>query len=49
LGSVLYLVYTRSQQGFEGPNPPASVQPYLLGKGPATDTFLVKWSYWWNI
>jgi hypothetical protein len=28
---------------------PVSVWPWRLIAGPAIDTFLVKWSYWWNL
>ena len=52
LGSTLFLVYTRSQQEFPIPSDPpsqASVWPSRLFAGPATDTFLVKWSYWWSL
>lgn len=47
LGSTLYVVYTRSQAEpeWEGPGPaPASLRPWALGDGPATDTLLVKWT-----
>ncbi len=51
LGSVLYAVYTRSQQNpawdpANGPQPPTAPGPYW--GGPTVDTFMVKWSYWWN-
>jgi hypothetical protein len=48
LGSTLFLVYTRSQgepAGTDG----ATLAPRDLGSGPATDTFLVKWTYWWSL
>ncbi len=50
LGSTLYAVYARSQAGA----PPQTVRglealaPENLFSGPATDSFLVKWSYWWG-
>jgi len=52
LGSTLFLVYSRSQQELPIPTdvaPPVSVWPWRLFAGPAIDTFLVKWSYWWNL
>jgi hypothetical protein len=49
LGSTLYVVYQRSQSELPwlgaGP-PPASLLPGALGS--ATDTLLVKLTYWWN-
>ena len=50
LGSTLYAVYARSQQGaptqtvkgFE------ALSPDNLFAGPATDSILIKWSYWWG-
>jgi hypothetical protein len=54
LGSLLYLVYSRNQSelgypdnGYD-PSPPSTLRPTRLGPGPTTDTFLVKWSYWWS-
>lgn len=50
LGSTLYLVYTRAQREleWEGSGPLAStLRPVALGAGPATDTLLVKWTYYW--
>jgi len=51
-GSTLFLVYTRAQQELgheeDGYLPPHSLQPQQLGRGPTTDTFLVKWTYYWN-
>ncbi len=50
LGSTLYAVYARSQQG----SPTQNVQgfealaPDKLFAGPATDSILIKWSYWWG-
>jgi hypothetical protein len=51
LGSTLYAVYTRSQQNpvwdpASGAFPPATLAPQW--GGPTADTFMVKWSYWWN-
>ncbi|HSN92219.1 MAG TPA: hypothetical protein VLS93_13395, partial [Anaeromyxobacteraceae bacterium] len=49
LGSTLFLVYTRSQSELPAAGPaPAGVAPSGLFQGPLTDTFLVKWSYWWD-
>ncbi len=51
LGSTLFLVYTRSQQGLpapEGEAPPATLLPRRLFSGPATDAVLLKWSYYWT-
>ncbi len=51
LGSTLYLVYTRSQveRGLpDGAPVPATLRPTALGPGPTTDTFMVKWAYWWS-
>lgn len=54
LGSTLYLVYSRSQSelgypdGPDDPSPRHTILPVQLGAGPTTDTFLVKWSYWWS-
>jgi hypothetical protein len=51
LGSTLFLVYSRSQQGLptaEGQQAPATVLPRRLTSGPATDAVLLKWSYYWN-
>jgi hypothetical protein len=52
LGSVLYLVYTRASSEMIPVSTDAystGVLPSHLFQGPATDTFLVKWSYWFNI
>jgi hypothetical protein len=52
LGSTLFLVYTRSQQGLptpDGERAPATVLPRRLLSGPATDAVLLKWSYYWNV
>lgn len=48
LGSMLYLVYTRSGDGPElgaGQPPSRSLWPSRLGEGPARDTVLVKWAH----
>ncbi len=50
LGSTLYAVYARDQRG----TPSKTVRgfealaPDRLFAGPATDSILVKWSYWWG-
>lgn len=52
LGSTLYLVYSRSQHErarLPGDPVPASFLPSQLFSGPATDTFLLKWTYWWTV
>lgn len=51
LGSTLFLVYSHSQQEYVPANGPvaASEFPVRLFEGPATDTFLVKWQYWWAV
>jgi hypothetical protein len=51
LGSFLYVVGSRAQREaqpdlYDGPR---AVGPRALGPGPATDTILVKWSYWWSV
>jgi hypothetical protein len=54
LGSTLYVVYARSQEelGYpddaHSPSPPYTLRPIKLGVGPTTDSFLVKWSYWFD-
>jgi hypothetical protein len=48
LGSTVYLVYTRAQEEPEDVPPEPSLAPQSFGSGPATDTILVKWSYWWS-
>ncbi|MFT3842531.1 MAG: DUF5916 domain-containing protein [Myxococcaceae bacterium] len=51
LGSTLFVVYSRSQGEYVssvGPVATSSLPSYLFS-GPATDTFMVKWSYWLNI
>ncbi|WP_242360209.1 DUF5916 domain-containing protein [Anaeromyxobacter sp. SG17] len=51
LGSTLYLVYTRAQRELEWDGAsalPVTLGPHALGAGPATDTFLVKWTYYWT-
>jgi hypothetical protein len=50
-GSTLFLVYTRNQAELgheDGWEPPGTLRPHQLATGPTTDTFLVKWTYFWN-
>jgi hypothetical protein len=52
LGSTLFFVYTHGQQEgppAEGVTPPATLWPGHLLSGPASEAFLVKWSYWWSV
>jgi hypothetical protein len=52
LGSTLFAVYTHAQEEPEladGEIAPATLLPALLGKGPSTDVFMIKWSYWWDV
>jgi hypothetical protein len=48
LGSTLFLVYTRSQTELpvESGPAPSGLGPTRLFRGPLTESFLVKWSYW---
>ena len=51
LGSTFFLVYTRAQSepGWDGASPaPDTLRPWELGRGPTTDTILVKWSRLWT-
>jgi hypothetical protein len=51
LGSTLYVVYSRAQQERVRPSGEpvsSSLFPSQLFQGPATDTFLVKLTYWWT-
>ncbi|WP_224240409.1 DUF5916 domain-containing protein [Hyalangium gracile] len=51
LGSTLFFVYTRSQQGLPTPEDvtaPATLLPRRMFSGPATDAVLLKWSYYWT-
>ncbi|HSN91107.1 MAG TPA: DUF5916 domain-containing protein [Anaeromyxobacteraceae bacterium] len=48
LGSTLFVVYTRSEAQPDGVPPEPSLAPPSPGNGAATDTFLVKWTYWWS-
>jgi hypothetical protein len=50
LGSVAYLVYTRSQApDFTlGPNERARLQLSPVTHGPSVDVLLLKISYWWG-
>jgi hypothetical protein len=48
LGSLLYLVYTRSQiPGVQNLIGPAMLAPREFGHGATTDVVLLKLSYWW--
>ena len=52
LGSILYLVYVRSQSvlGLQpGQTPTSGLTPLRLGPGPTVDTFQVKWSYFFDL
>jgi hypothetical protein len=51
-GSTLYVIYTRHQLGAFQPNGPGitkTVLPVNLFAGPATDSFMIKWSYYWTV
>jgi hypothetical protein len=51
LGSTLFVVYSRSQNelGYQADQAPTTaLWPLRLGPGPTTDTFMVKWSYWFS-
>jgi hypothetical protein len=51
LGSTLYLVYTRAatEPGrAAGELPEFGLRPVGLGRGPTTDTVLVKWTWYWS-
>lgn len=51
LGSTLFLVYTHSHGEpplAPGAVPDQTILPSRLFAGPATDQFLIKWTYWWN-
>jgi hypothetical protein len=47
LGSTIYVVYTRSQGEPDGATG-STLAPRGISTGPATDTVLVKWTYWWS-
>jgi hypothetical protein len=55
LGSTLFLVYTRNAAEPDwsappppgDPRPPMTLRPRNLAHGPTTDTFLVKWTWFW--
>ncbi|NTX37475.1 carbohydrate binding family 9 domain-containing protein [Myxococcus sp. CA033] len=52
LGSTLFLIYSRSQQGLpepEGERPSATLRPRQLLAGPANDAVMLKWSYYWGV
>ena len=44
-GSIVYLVYARSQEGAEGAEG-RTLAPAGLARGPVTDAVLVKWTWW---
>ncbi|WP_224248820.1 DUF5916 domain-containing protein [Hyalangium gracile] len=48
LGSLLYFVYTRSQEQAPGGALPRTVLPSGLPSGPTSDAVMVKWSYFWS-
>jgi hypothetical protein len=45
LGSTLFLVYTHDASG--PPTRPSALWPPALAEGPAQDTVLLKWSWYW--
>jgi len=47
LGSTLYLVYTHEAEGPEGREKPV-LWPPELSHGPARDTLLAKWTWYWS-
>ena len=48
-GATLFAVYSRSQDAFPSVPPiRTTLLPQALWRGPATDTFLIKWSYFWG-
>ncbi len=52
LGSTLFFVYSHGQQEralLPGQQASASLLPSQLFQGPATDTFMVKFTYWWSV
>lgn len=52
LGSAFFAVYSRSQAEFPYPSDtsiPGRVGYQQLLQGPATDVFLIKWAYWWDV
>ncbi len=52
LGSTIYFVYSHSQQEralLPGEAVPTGVFPSQLFAGPGSDTFLVKWTYWFSV
>lgn len=52
LGSTLFLVYSHSQQEFvprDGVPLSTSEWPVRLFDGPAVDTVMLKWSFWWAV
>jgi hypothetical protein len=51
LGSTFFAVYAHQQAELGTPDgaiPSRSVAPFRLTKGPATDTFMIKWAYWFT-
>ena len=50
LGSLLYVVYTRSQTPTVNllPGESASLNLTSVSRAPAADVFIVKLSYWWG-
>ena len=54
LGSTIYLVYARSQglniyDDGSGTPIPHTLIPVDLGRAPASDSFLLKWSWYWSV
>jgi Domain of unknown function (DUF5916)/Carbohydrate family 9 binding domain-like len=52
LGSTIYAVYTHASESLPtgaGEAVPVTLAPENLFRGPATDGFMVKWSYWWDV
>lgn len=51
LGSTLFAVYTRAndERGYDDGSAPSTLRPHELARGPAVDTFMLKWSYWWSV
>jgi hypothetical protein len=51
LGSTIFLVYSRSQDElpFATGRDVTTLAPNALGQGRTSETFLVKWSYWWDV
>jgi hypothetical protein len=51
LGSTLAAVYNRASENVLASDapPPATLAPMGLASGRTTDSFLVKWSYFWHL